>query len=134
MVAAALVLLAGCGGESAPPASAPETSAAGAVTTAPDGVQEVTVRTQDDYLFTPAAFTVAPGRVRLTVENVAEQMVHNLRFRPDAGPEPIAEEVTLLAPGESRTIEFAVTQPGDHPFDCTFHLQVGQTGTMTVSG
>nr|WP_239522335.1 cupredoxin domain-containing protein [Geodermatophilus sabuli] len=125
----------GCGGEDpAGQAAAATPPGVGEVTTAPDGVQEVTVRTQDDYLFTPAAFTVAPGRVRLTVENVAEEMVHNLRFRPDAGPEPIVEEITLLAPGESRTIEFTVAQPGDHPFDCTFHLQVGQTGTMTVSG
>ncbi|MGK5110547.1 MULTISPECIES: plastocyanin/azurin family copper-binding protein [unclassified Geodermatophilus] len=134
---AAVVLagvLAGCGEEAAPASAAPEGTAPGTVTTAADGVQEVTLRTQDDYVFVPATFTVAPGRVRLTVENAAEQMVHNLRFRPEALPQPIAEEIPLLQPGESRTIEFDVGAPGDYLFDCTFHLQLGQTGTMTVQG
>ncbi len=134
---AAMVLagvLAGCGEETAPAAAAPEGTAPGTVTTASDGVQEITLRTQDDYVFAPATFTVAPGRVRLTVENVAEQMVHNLRVRPEAVPQPIAEEIPLLQPGESRTIEFDVAAPGDYLFDCTFHLQLGQTGTMTVQG
>jgi plastocyanin len=127
-------VLAGCGEETAPATAAPEGAAPGTVTTAADGVQEVTLRTQDDYVFAPATFTVAPGRVRLTVENVAEQMVHNLRFRPEALPQPIAEEIPLLQPGESRTIEFDVAAPGDYLYDCTFHLQLGQTGTMTVRG
>ena len=39
-----------------------------------------------------------------------------------------------MAPGESETIEFEVTQPGDYPFECTFHTALGQVGTMTVSG
>ena len=136
VAAAAAVLLAGCGGggETAGQAPAPSSAPAlGTVTTAPDGVQEVTLQTQDDYVFTPATFTVAPGRVRLTVANVARQLTHNFRFTPDAGPEPILEEIPLLAPGESRTIEFTVTAPGEHPFECSFHTQLGQVGTMTVS-
>ncbi|SFK89799.1 cupredoxin domain-containing protein [Geodermatophilus ruber] len=130
-------VLAGCGGGDEPSGPAPTTSAGpapGTVTTAPDGVQEVTLQTQDDYVFTPSTFTVAPGTVRLTVANIAEQLTHNFRFRPDAGPQPIAAEIPLLAPGESRTIEFEVTEPGEYPFDCTFHIQLGQSGTMTVSG
>ena len=136
VVAAAVVLLAGCGGgqtagQEATPSSGP---ALGTVTTAPDGVQEVTLQTQDDYVFTPTAFTVAPGPVRLTVANIAEQTTHNFRFTPDGGPEPIEAEIPLLAPGESRTIEFTVTTLGDHGFECSFHTQLGQFGTMTVSG
>jgi plastocyanin len=99
-----------------------------------DGVQEVTLQTQDDYVFTPDHFTVAPGKVRLTVTNVAKQLTHNFRFTPDKGPEPISAEIPLLAPGDSQTIEFTVTTPGEHPFECSFHIQLGQTGTMTVSG
>ncbi|RFU22294.1 plastocyanin/azurin family copper-binding protein [Geodermatophilus marinus] len=131
------LVLAGCGAdEPADPgaASPTTTSGLGAVTTAPDGVQEVTLQTQDDYVFTPDTFTVAPGRVRLTVTNVAEQMVHNFRFTPDTGPAPIDEEISLLAAGESRTIEFEVTEPGDYPFECSFHVQLDQVGTMTVTG
>jgi plastocyanin len=134
-VALAVSLLSGCGGE--PPASATAPSTApgvGKVTTASDGVQEVTIQTQDDYAFTPDRFTVAPGTVRLTVVNVAKQMVHNLRFTPGQGPEPIGAEIEFLAPGQEMTIEFEVTAPGDHPFVCTFHTQLNQVGTMTVSG
>ena len=135
MVAAAVVLLAGCGGGGTAEQAAPSTGPApGTVTTAPDGVQEVTLQTQDDYVFTPDSFTVAPGQVRLTVVNIAEQTTHNLRFTPGDGPEAIQSEIPLLAPGESRTIEFTVTAPGDHGFECSFHTQLGQFGTMTVSG
>jgi plastocyanin len=105
----------------------------GQVTEAADGVQEITLQTQDDYVFTPASFTVEPGRVRLTVVNVAREMTHNLRFTPGEGPEPITAEISLLAPGQEITIEFEVREPGDHQFVCTFHTQLNQVGTMTVS-
>ena len=129
-------VLAGCGGDggasAAPPSSA--NPSLGKVTTDADGVQEVTLQTQDDYVFTPDHFTVAPGKVRLTVTNVAKQLTHDFRFTPGEGPEQIPEEIPLLAPGDSKTIEFTVTAPGEHPFECSFHVQLGQTGTMTVSG
>ena len=52
-----IALLAGCGGSghgSGGPAAAPTTvPGVGEVTTAPDGVQEITLQTQDDYVFTP---------------------------------------------------------------------------------
>ena len=128
-------LLAGCGSDGGGSAATPSTDPSlGTVTVAEDGVQEVTIQTPDDYVFVPEAFSVDPGRVRLTVTSTAEQMTHNLRFRPGAGPEEISEEIPLLAPGESRTIEFEVAAPGDHPFDCTFHIQLGQSGVMTVRG
>jgi plastocyanin len=128
-------LLAGCGSDGGGSAATPSTDPSlGTVTVAEDGVQEVTIQTPDDYVFVPETFSVDPGRVRLTVTSTAEQMTHNLRFRPGAGPEEISEEIPLLAPGESRTIEFEVAAPGDHPFDCTFHIQLGQSGVMTVRG
>lgn len=130
------VALAGCGGGGDGGGAGPSTGAAapGSVTTAPDGVQEITLETPDDYVFVPDAFTVAPGRVRVTVHNTAEQMVHNFRFTPGAGVAEIDEEIPLLQPGESDTIEFEVTAVGDYPFDCSFHIQLGQVGTMTVAG
>jgi len=125
------VVLAGCGDE---PTAAPGTPGpgVGVVTTASDGVQEITLQTQDDYVFTPDTFTVAPGTVRLTVVNAAKEMTHNFRFTPDAGPAPIGEEIDLLTAGQEVTIEFDVTEPGDYPFECSFHLQLNQVGTMTV--
>ena len=130
-----LTTLVGCGGESdGSTAAATTAGGVGEVTTADDGVQEITLQTQDDYVFTPDSFTVDPGQVRLTVVNVADQLTHNLRFTPDEGPEAIPEDIPLLAPGEEKTIEFTVTAPGDHPFECSFHTQLGQVGTMTVRG
>ncbi|MCV2491035.1 plastocyanin/azurin family copper-binding protein [Geodermatophilus sp. YIM 151500] len=133
--ALACALLTACGGGEAAPETAPSAPAGvGTVTTASDGVQEVTLQTQDDYVFTPAEFTVEPGRVRLTVDNVAEELTHNFRFTPDTGPASIAEEIDLLAPGQRETIEFDVTATGDYPFECSFHIRLGQVGTMTVTG
>ena len=134
VVVAAMVLLVGCGADEEPAANAaPSTSpGVGVVTTAADGVQEITIQTQDDYTFVPDTFTVAPGSVRLTLVNVAEEMTHNFVFSPDAGPEEIPEGISLLAPGDQETIEFTVAAPGDHPFECSFHAQLGQVGTMIV--
>ena len=126
--------LTGCGSEEPPPAAPPVPEGLGEVTVAGDGVQEVTVQTKDDYEFYPDHFTVAPGRVRLTVVNVAEQMTHNLEYTDDELPAPIDAGVAFLAPGQEETIEFEVETPGEYPFACTFHLQLGQVGTMTVSG
>jgi plastocyanin len=135
-VAVAVGVLSGCGGDA--PAStdaAPSTQpGVGAVTTAPDGVQEITIQTQDDYTFVPDTFTVAPGTVRLTLLNVAEEMTHNLEFDDGEGPEPMDAGIDFPAPGAEETIEFEVTAAGDHPFTCTFHAQLGQTGVMTVAG
>ncbi|MGY1651557.1 cupredoxin domain-containing protein [Geodermatophilus sp. SYSU D01119] len=129
-------VLAGCGGDdggAAAPSSTPDASL-GRVTVAEDGVQEVTIQTPDDYVFVPDSFTVAPGRVRLTVESTATQATHNFRFTPGAGVEEIPEEIPLLAAGATETIEFEVTAPGEHPFECSFHVQLGQVGVMTVRG
>jgi plastocyanin len=132
----AVGVLTACGGDApAAPAAAPTPGpGVGVVTTAADGVQEITIQTQDDYTFVPDTFTVAPGKVRLTLLNAAEEMTHNLEFDDGEGPEPIGVGIDFLAPQQEATIEFDVTAAGDHPFTCTFHTQLGQTGTMTMSG
>lgn len=101
-------VLAGCGGSSGATATAssPVDPDLGKVTTDADGVQEVTLQTEDDYVFNPDHFTVAPGKVRLTVTNVAKQLTHDFRFTPGKAPGAISAEIPLLAPGDSRTIEF----------------------------
>lgn len=127
-------VLAGCGGHAAAPPAPTPGPGVGVVTTAPDGVQQVTIQTQDDYVFTPDHFTVSPGKVRLTVTNVGRELTHNFRFTPGKGPAPISAEIPLLPAGHKETIEFTVTTPGDYGFECTFHVQLGQVGTMTVRG
>jgi plastocyanin len=126
-------VLAGCSGEDPPESgTAPMAPGVGEVTTAPDGVQEITMQTQDDYVFTPDHFTVDPGPVRLTVVNVAKDMTHDFRFTPGTGPAEIGSRIDFLAPGQQETIDFEVTAPGDYPFECSFHVQLDQVGTMTV--
>jgi plastocyanin len=131
----ALVALSGCSNSepTLPEATRTTGGDVGAVSTAADGFQEITLETGDDYVFTPDTFTVAPGQVRLTVRNTAEQMTHNFEFTAGQGPAQITEKIPVLAPGESRTIEFTVSAAGDYPFECTFHVALGQVGTMTVS-
>jgi len=132
----ALAALSGCGNDepTLPEATRTPGGDVGAVSTAADGFQEITLETGDDYVFTPDAFTVAPGQVRVTVRNTADQLTHNFVFTAGKGPAEISEQIPVLAPGESKTIEFTVTAPGDYPFECSFHAALGQVGTMTVSG
>lgn len=127
-------LLAGCGSEEPAPPATEAQPGVGEVTIADDGAQEITLQTQDDYLFVPDSFTVEPGTVRLTLINVGEQMVHNVRFTPGEGPDDIGARIDLLAAGQEITIDFEVTEPGEYPFECTFHVQLDQVGTMTVAG
>jgi plastocyanin len=126
-------ILAGCGGGDAAESAAPA-AGVGEVTIAPDGAQEITLQTQDDYVFVPDRFTVEPGTVRLTVVNVAEEMTHNFRFTPETGPAEIGSGIDFLGPGQEVTVDFEVTEPGDYPFECSFHVQLGQVGTMTARG
>lgn len=122
-----LVALTACGGTDEPTVA--ETLPSGDVTVAPgaDGVQAVVLVTQDNFRFTPARFTVRPGPVRVTVQNPSGS-VHNLRYE-EGGP---AEEIPVVRSGESESIDFTVSTPGEYEFICTFHVQLGQRGTMVV--
>lgn len=135
LAGAGAMVLSACGSdpdESSDDAPA-DVSADGTVSIAPDGTQEVTVLVRDDYDFYPAAFTVTAGRVRLSLISEAKELTHNFRFTPGAGPAEIAGEIPILAPGMSDTMEFTVDQPGDYQFECSFHVALGQIGTMTVA-
>ena len=82
-----------------------------------DGVQEITLQTQDDYVFTPDRFTVAPGTVRLTVVNVAKQMTHNLQFTRARARSRSTRGSTSWRPGRRRPSSSRSPCPGDYPFD-----------------
>jgi plastocyanin len=136
VLALVLALLSGCTNQEPTLPAATRTAGGeiGTVTTDAAGVQEVTLETGDDYVFTPSTFTVAPGTVRLTVRNTAEQLTHNFQFSEGKGPAAIAERIPVLGTGQTQSIEFTVTTPGDYGFECTFHARLGQVGTMTVTG
>ncbi|MBJ7450891.1 MAG: cupredoxin domain-containing protein [Blastococcus sp.] len=131
--AAGTAALAACGGGGSDDPGDPGGPTTGKVTTGPDGAQEITVRVQDDYVFAPTAFTVAPGRVRITLTSDAQEMTHNILFTPGGGPVDIDEGIPVLPPGETDTVEFSVEQPGDYQYECSFHVRLGQIGTMTVA-
>jgi plastocyanin len=128
-------VVAGCtGARPSPPAATTTAPGVGTVSRGPDGVQAITLQTQDDFVFTPDRFTVDPGAVRLTVTNVGRELTHNFEFTPGKGPAPITAEIPLLAPGQKETIDFTVSTPGTYAFECSFHVQLHQVGTMTVRG
>lgn len=128
-VTAALLLVAGCGADDpAPPEPTPQSGAV-SVTPDADGVQAVTLVTQDNYRFVPAEFTVVPGPVRVTVDNPSDT-VHSLRYG-DAPGAPV-EQIPVVRQQESASIEFTVSTPGEYQFICTFHIQFDQRGTMIV--
>jgi plastocyanin len=108
-------------------------AAPGTVAMDADGVQELTVQVDDDYEFAPAVVTVAPGQVRLTVHSIADDLTHGFRFTRDANPQEISEEISLVGPGQTRTVEFQVNEPGDYQFECSFHIGMGHIGVMTVT-
>jgi plastocyanin len=122
------------GGSQAAPAPTSVDPSLGKVTTGPDGVQQVTLQTQDDYVFAPNHFSVHPGKVALTVTNVGHELSHNFRFTPGGGPQQIGAQILLLTSGQKQTIDFTVTTPGSYRFECSFHADLGQVGTMTVGG
>jgi plastocyanin len=131
----ALGALAGCTGGPAGATATPSANPSlGRVTTGAGGVQQVTIQTQDDYVFTPTHFTVHTGEVRLTVTNVGRQISHNFRFTPGKGPTPIDAQILLLSSGQQKTLDFTVSTPGSYQFECSFHVDLGQVGTMTVTG
>lgn len=129
-------LLGACGGAEnrSGSAAAGRTTRSAAVSTADDGRQVVQLTVGDDYVFVPDAFTVAPGAVRVTLTNEAAQLTHNFVFSTGMGPEAITEGIPYLAPGDQLSVDFEVTAVGDYRFECSFHVALGQIGTMTVSG
>lgn len=124
---AAVLLVAGCGGSDVPQQAQAPQSGSVVVTPDADGVQAVTLVTQDNFRFVPAEFTVGPGRVRVTVDNPSGT-VHSLQY-DEGGP---VEEIPVVRPGESESIDFTVSTPGEYEFICTFHIQFNQRGTMIV--
>jgi plastocyanin len=60
-------------------------------------------------------------------------LTHGFRFTRDANPQEITEEISLVGPGQSQTVEFQVSEPGDYQFECSFHIGMGHIGVMAVT-
>ncbi len=123
-VLVAVTLLAGCQSQSAINRE-PHTGSSTAV--AVDGVQQVTVTTDQSYRFDPSTITVHPGKVRIVLRHTGTGAPHNWSLLGFP-----AAFVPLVTPGEQKSIEFTAPAPGKYTFVCTIHVTQGQTGTLIV--
>jgi plastocyanin len=92
-----------------------------------DGVQQVTVTTDQSYRFDPSTITVHPGKVRIVLRHTGTGAPHNwsLLGLP-------AAFAPLVSPGQQSSTEFTAPAPGQYTFVCTIHVAQGQTGTLIV--
>lgn len=134
-VAAALTSTVACSGGTTGRADAarPPAQAAGPAqpaTTAPDGTQQITIRTGNSMQFTPASFVVRAGEpVELTLRNDG-QMVHDFALT-----EGVAQPVKIEARArQTARGTFTIAEPGTYRFICSVggHAAAGMTGTITV--
>lgn len=123
-LAAVAVLLAGCQTQSAinrEPQTGNVTASAAA------GVQTVTITTDQGYRFNPSTITVHPGQVKIVLQHTGTGAPHDwsLLGLP-------ADNVALVSPGQTKSVQFTAPSPGTYKFVCTIHVAQGQTGTLIV--
>ncbi|HEY5552334.1 MAG TPA: azurin [Opitutaceae bacterium] len=161
-IAAAILLLAGCGKQDA---AKPAATAGPATATAPSGPKEgraVAFTANDAMKFNMTEIRATPGEaLAVTLRNIGTMpkfsMGHNwvllaegvdvLAFANEGSMAPktdyvpaayndrIIAHTKLLGPGESDTVIFnAPTKPGRYVFICSFpgHFQVGMKGELIV--
>ena len=124
--ATAAVLLTGCQTESAINRN-PHVGATTA--SAQAGVQQVTITTDQTYRFYPSTITVHPGKVKITLKHTGTGAPHDWSLQGFP-----ADNVPLIDPGETRSVEFTAPAPGTYTFVCTIHIAQGQTGKLVVLG
>lgn len=128
LAAASVVLLALAGCSSDDDTATPTETVEPTVSIGPDGFQNVLIDASDSYRFLPDEVYVDPGKIRISVSNTALTTVHSLAFKPGGPP----ESIPLLNPNEVKMLEVIIDNPGDYPFFCTFHEQLGQSGILHV--
>jgi uncharacterized cupredoxin-like copper-binding protein len=121
---AALVLLAGCGGDDNEPGSE-------AGTTAPSAGGQTTSVSETEYKLNPSNPTVQAGTVSFEVTNDGS-VDHNLEVE---GPEGEQELEQDLAPGQNGTLTVDLSKPGRYEFYCPVdsHRERGMEGEITVT-
>jgi plastocyanin len=117
----------GCSNSRSAVAKNPHTGNETASTT--NGVEQITMTAGPDLRFHPSTITVHPGRVRITLKNIA----------PNGGPPHNLQDVSVpglligeVDAGQTQSTTFTAPAPGRYHFVCTFHQTQGQTGTLVV--
>jgi plastocyanin len=126
VTACAATLVAGCSNRTANVNRRPQSGSSTAAPAA-DGVQQVTIKADDKYRFTPDTITIHPGKVQITLINTGRGAPHD--FSVTGIP---ADFVPLASAGQTMTATFTAPAPGRYQFVCTIHVAQGQTGTMIV--
>jgi len=155
LATSAFILTACGGGDSQPaadsaaaPAVAPTTEAPAATAGTPAPITGTTheinmVGDEKGYRFEPANITVKAG------DGIKFNMVsggpHNVAFDPATIPADVKDQLFANMPnstdgsspmfmnaGESWTLSLGNIKPGNYDFNCTPHLAMGMTGTITV--
>lgn len=118
LLAAALLLTAGCGGgDGAVDAGAPVTA--------------LTIRS-DKTAFDVEAFAVNAGEeVTVTYENAHGGVQHNVHFKVDASGGGGQPETELVEGPNTQELSFTVEQPGEYDYVCDLHV-AQMTGTLVV--
>ncbi|SDJ51984.1 Plastocyanin [Frankineae bacterium MT45] len=124
LLLAGVTVLAGC--QSVPPVN--RVGHSGATTAvAVNGVQSVTVTTDDHYRFNPSTITVHPGKVKITLVNNGHGAPHDLQVVGLPG-----DYVPLTQGSSTSVATFETPAPGKYTFICTIHVKQGQTGVLIV--
>jgi plastocyanin len=125
--AVACALLSACSSEK--PAPPPQSSQPDSVTLTPaaDGSQSVEVDADDGHRFHPSTVRAVPGPIRVTLKHVGTGAPHNWTIRSLP-----AAHTSLTSAGQSNSVSFVISKPGDYRFVCTIHEAQGQVGTLVV--
>ncbi|MFN2397881.1 MAG: plastocyanin/azurin family copper-binding protein [Gemmatimonadaceae bacterium] len=134
----------GMGGDTSAMAPAPGTSSGAAMAITGTTHEVKMVGDDKGYRFEPANITVKQG------DGIKFLMVsggpHNVAFDPAKIPDDVESQLTanmpsqmsplmspmFMNPNESYTISFAGIKAGSYPYNCTPHIAMNMTGTITV--
>jgi plastocyanin len=125
LLAVALVALAcvgGCGGKGGASPSAGPTLAA---TTGADGVQVLAVTGLPSMTFSASQLIAKPGRIRVDFSVAQGSAPHNFVV-----PRIPTAHTRIVSAGESQSVTFTITQPGDYQVVCTLHPNM--TATLKI--
>nr|WP_243407951.1 plastocyanin/azurin family copper-binding protein [Frankia canadensis] len=122
-VLAVLVGAAGCGGNGGPSPSAGPTVAA---TTGANGVQVFAVTGLPSMAFSASELVAKPGTIRVDFSVAPGSAPHNFVI-----PRIRDAHTRIISAGESQSVTFTITQPGDYQVVCTLHPNM--TATLKIT-
>ncbi len=122
LVLAVLLSVAGCGGDSG---DSPSTGPTLSATRSADGVQVFAVTGLPSMKFSATQLVAKAGKIRVDFSVAQGSPPHNFVV-----PRIPAAHTSIVSAGESQSVTFTVTQPGDYPVVCTLHPNM--TATLKI--